>query len=65
MKSSKINLPSDPLTGISIKELGKKFRNGSLSCKEVTSIYYERIRILNPHLHAYIYTNEKQYRLIY
>ena len=52
MKSSKINLPSDPLTGISIRELGNKFRNGLISCKEITSIYYERIRILNPNLPA-------------
>ena len=47
MKSSKINLPSDPLTGTSITELGNKFRNGLVSCKEITSIYYERIKILN------------------
>ena len=60
MKNSEINLPSDPLNGISIEELGKKFRDGLVSCKKVTSTYYERIRILNPHLHAYIYTDEKQ-----
>ena len=60
MKNSDKNLPSDPLAGISIEELGDKFRNNLISCKEVTSIYYERIRILNPHLHAYIYTDEKQ-----
>ena len=46
MKSSKINLPSDPLTGISIRELGNKFRNGLLSCKDITSIYYERIKTI-------------------
>ena len=62
MKSSKINLPSDPLTGTSIRELGNKFRNGLVSCKEITSIYYERIRILNPHLHAYIYILESLLR---
>merc|ERR1712023_588207 len=60
MKNSKKNLPSDPLTGISIKELGKKFRDGLVSCKDITSIYYERIKILNPQLHAYIYTDEDQ-----
>ena len=60
MKNSYKNLPSDPLNGISIEELGKKFRDGLLSCKKVTSTYYERIKILNPHLHAYIYTDEKQ-----
>ena len=59
MKNSYKNLQSDTLTDMSIKELGKKYRNGLLSCKEVTSIYYERIKILNPHLHAYIYTDEK------
>ena len=31
-----------------------------VSCKEITSIYYERIKILNPHLHAYIYIDENQ-----
>ena len=60
MKNSNKNLPSDPLAGVSIKELGKKFRNGSLSCKEITSIYYERIKILNPYLNAYIYTDQNQ-----
>ena len=60
MKSTKINLPSDPLTGTSIRELGNKFRNGLVSCKEITSIYYERIKILNPYLNAYIYTDENQ-----
>ena len=58
MKNSEKNLPSDPLAGISIEELGKKFRDGLVSCKEVTTIYYERIRILNPHLHAYIYIDQ-------
>ena len=38
MKNSKNNLPSDPLTGISIDELGKRFRDGLVSCKEITSI---------------------------
>ena len=60
MENSIKNLPSDPLTGISIEELGKKFRDGLISCKEITSIYYERIKILNPYLHAYIYTDENQ-----
>ncbi len=60
MKSSKINLPSDPLSGISIEELGNKFRNGLVSCKEITLTYFERIKILNPYLHAYIYIAEKQ-----
>ena len=60
MKNSNKTLPSDPLTSISINELGKMYRDGLVSCKEITSIYYERIRILNPHLQAYIYTNEEQ-----
>ncbi len=60
MINSEKNLPNDPLTGTSIKELGNKFRNGLVSCKEITSIYYERIKILNPYLNAYIYTDEIQ-----
>ena len=59
MKNFNKSLPNDPLTGITINELGKKFRDRLISCKEVTSIYFERIRILNPHLHAYIYTDEE------
>ena len=60
MKNLNEKLPSDPLAGMTIEELGKKFRDGSLSCKEVTSVYFERIKILNPHLHAYIYTDEEK-----
>jgi aspartyl-tRNA(Asn)/glutamyl-tRNA(Gln) amidotransferase subunit A len=60
MKSANINLPKDPLTNISIRELGNKFRNGLVSCKEITSIYYERIKILNPYLDAYIHTDTNQ-----
>ncbi len=60
MKSPNKGLPKDPLAGITIEKLGHKFRNNLISCKEVTSIYYERIRILNPHLHAYIYTEEEK-----
>ena len=48
MKNSNKSLPKDPLTGITINELGKKFRDHLITCKEVTSIYYERIIILNP-----------------
>ena len=36
MKNLNKNLPSDPLTGISINELGKMFRDGLVSCKEIT-----------------------------
>ncbi len=60
MENSNKSLPNDPLTGITINELGMKFRNRLITCKEVTSIYFERIKILNPHLHAYIYTDEKK-----
>ncbi len=60
MKNTYKNLPNDPLAGMSIEELGEKFRSNLISCKEVTSIYYERIKILNPYLHAYIYIDEKQ-----
>ena len=60
MNVTDINLPKDPLSGVNIEELGQKFRNRLLSCKEITSIYYERIRILNPHLHAYIFVNEEK-----
>ena len=60
MNDTDINLPKDPLSGLTIKELGQKFRNRLLSCKEVTSAYYERIRILNPHLHAYIFVDEEK-----
>ena len=60
MKYTYKNLPNDPLADMSIEELGEKFRKNLISCKEVTSIYYERIKILNPYLHAYIYTDEKQ-----
>jgi aspartyl-tRNA(Asn)/glutamyl-tRNA(Gln) amidotransferase subunit A len=60
MNYTYINLPKDPLSGVTIGELGQKFRNRLLSCKEITSAYYERIRILNPHLHAYIFVDEEK-----
>ena len=50
MNDPNVNLPKDPLNGLTIEELGQKFRNRLLSCKEVTSAYYERIRILHPQL---------------
>ncbi len=58
MKTSINKLPNDPLEGISIKQLGIKLRENLISCKELTSIYFERIEILNPKLHAYIYVNK-------
>ena len=53
-------LPDDPLVGITIQQLGNNFRDGSITCKELTSIYYKRINILNSHLHAYIYLDEEK-----
>ncbi len=60
MKNSNKSLPNDPLNGITINELGKKFRDRLITCKEVTSIYFKRIRILNPLLQAYIHTDEEK-----
>ena len=60
MNNSKPKLPNDPLTGLSIKQLGEKLRNGSISCVELTSTYYKRIEILNPYLNAYIYLDKAQ-----
>ena len=53
-------LPDDPLVGITIQQLGNNFRDGSITCIELTSIYYKRINILNSHLHAYIYLDEEK-----
>ena len=39
MNDPNVNLPKDPLNGLTIEELGQKFRNRLLSCKEVTSVY--------------------------
>jgi len=58
MNNLKDNLPSDPLTGISIKQLGVNLRKGSITCKELTSIYCERIKVFNSKLHSYIYFDE-------
>ena len=60
MKNVNVKLPDDPLNGSSIEELGSKLRNGSITCFELTQIYYKRINILNSHLHAYIYINEEK-----
>ena len=60
MNVSKPTLPNDPLTGLSIKQLGEKLRNGSITCVELTSTYYKRIEILNPYLNAYIYLDKAQ-----
>ena len=58
MKNVNIKLPDDPLSGSSIEELGSKLRNGSITCFELTTIYYRRINILNSYLHAYIHLDE-------
>ena len=47
MDNSKKVLTDDPLTKNSINELGKQLRDGSLTCVELTSIYYKRINLLN------------------
>ena len=47
MINNKEILPNDPLFESGIEEIGKKFRDGSLTCVEFTSIYYRRIKILN------------------
>ena len=58
MNNYKETLPDDPLIKSNIDEIGKKLRDGSLTCFKLTSIYYVRINILNPKLNAYIYLNE-------
>ena len=58
MNTLKDNLPSDPLTGISIQQLGANLRKGSITCKELTSIYCDRIKVFNSKLHSYIYFDE-------
>ena len=60
MNESNKQLPTDPLTNTSIEEISKKLRDGSITCLELCSNYYKRIKILNPHLHAYIYLDETQ-----
>ena len=44
MNILKNKLPNDPLTGINIQQLGINLRKGSITCKELTSIYCERIK---------------------
>ena len=58
MNNYKETLPDDPLIKSNIDGIGKKLRDGSLTCVKLTSIYYVRINILNPKLNAYIYLNE-------
>ena len=58
MNVSQNKLPNDPLDGISIEQLGVNLRNRSISCKELTSIYFERIEGLNDKLHSYIHTDK-------
>ena len=58
MNNNKETLPDDPLFKSNIDEMGIKLRDGSLTCVELTSIYYRRINFLNPKLNAYIYLNE-------
>ena len=58
MSISENKLPNDPLEGISIEELGNNLRSGLITCREITSIYFERIEALNSKLHSYIYFNK-------
>ena len=51
-------LPTDPLTDISLKQLGKKIKSKELSCEKLIRTYLERINLLNKNLHSYIYVNE-------
>ena len=60
MKNINVKLPDDPLNGSCIEELGSKLRNGSITCFELTQIYYKRINTLNSRLHAYIFINEEK-----
>ena len=52
MNNYKESLPDDPLIKSNIDGIGKQLRDGSLTCFELTSIYYVRINILNPKLNA-------------
>ncbi len=59
MNNSKSKLPNDPITGISIEQLGEQLKNSSINCLELTSNYYKRIKILNTFLlRTYIYLNK-------
>ena len=69
MKNLKINrlikesnlknqLPEDPLSKISLKQLGEKIKTKEVSCEKLANIYLERIRLLNKNLHSYIYVDE-------
>ena len=60
MDNYKKILPRDPLVGSSIYEIGMKLRDGTLTCVELTSLYFKRINILNPYINAYIYINESK-----
>ncbi len=60
MNFSETTLPNDPLNKINIEELGKNLRSGLITCKELTSIYCERIGLLNSKLHCYIHFNKEK-----
>ena len=51
-------LPKDPLSEISLKQLGEKIKTRQVSCEELTKSYLDRIRLLNKNLHSYIYIDE-------
>ena len=60
MNASKDTLSNDPLTGKSIEQLGSDLRKGSITCKELTSIYCNRIKAFNSKLHSFIYFDESK-----
>mgnify|MGYP001161601088 CR=1 FL=1 len=60
MNFSEGTLPEDPLNKINIEELGKNLRSGLITCKELTSIYCERISLLNSKLHCYIHFDKEK-----
>ena len=43
----KNQLPEDPLSKISLKQLGEKIKTKEVSCEKLANIYLERIRLLN------------------
>ena len=57
-------LPVDPLVKSDIYEIGKQLREGSLTCVELTSIYYRRINFLNPNSRKKLLFIEDIYRNI-
>ena len=55
MNNNKETLPDDPLIKSNIDEIGMKLRDGSLTCVELTSIYYVRINSCKDRMKNYSY----------